>query len=153
MCEACILTIDKLFATGDNIGMPFNTDKCRSMHFRSRNLKFNYSMGGEWLEQVDTHKNLGVMIDNNMKFSNQAQTSKNKANQMLGYIKHNVSYRSRFVMLRLYNSYVRPHLEYCQQAVIRYGITRVGPKTIDKTHRRAWKTYIRRKTQYVLYRA
>ena len=37
--------IDKLFATGDNIEMPFNTDKCRSMHFGSRHIKFNYSMG------------------------------------------------------------------------------------------------------------
>ena len=37
---------------------------------------------------------------------------------MLGFIKYNVSYKSKFVIMKLYNAYVRPHLEYCQQACI-----------------------------------
>lgn len=32
---------------------------------------------------------------------------------MLGIIKRNVSYKSKEVITKLYNSYVRPHIEYC----------------------------------------
>ena len=36
-----------------------------------------------------------------------------EANKMLGYIMKNVEFKSREVMLKLYNALVRPHLEYC----------------------------------------
>ena len=39
-----------------------------------------------------------------------------KANQVLGKITRGVSYRIKEIMLRLYKTYVRPHLEYCQAA-------------------------------------
>ncbi|MBN3277823.1 SHSA7 protein, partial [Polyodon spathula] len=37
------------------------------------------------------------------------------ANKMLGYIVKSVEFKSREVMLKLYNALVRPHLEYCVQ--------------------------------------
>ena len=59
---------------------------------------------------------LGVVVDMSLKFSKQCIEAKNRANRVLGYIKRNVSYKSKEVILKLYNSYVRPHLEYCIQA-------------------------------------
>ena len=40
---------------------------------------------------------------------------KNKANLMLGIIKRGISYKSAEIILKLYRSYVRPHLEFCIQ--------------------------------------
>jgi len=39
-----------------------------------------------------------------------------KANTMLGIIKRNISYKSKDVIIRLYNALVRPKLEFCVQA-------------------------------------
>ena len=36
-----------------------------------------------------------------------------KANRILGMIKRAISYKSRSILLQLYKSLVRPHLEYC----------------------------------------
>ena len=38
-----------------------------------------------------------------------------KANRMLGYIARSIEYKSKEVILTLYNTLVRPHLEYCVQ--------------------------------------
>ena len=51
-----------------------------------------------------------------MNFSEQSLEARNKANKMLGFIGRNVTYKSKEVVRRLYNSYVRPHLEYSIQA-------------------------------------
>ena len=41
--------------------------------------------------------------------------TKNKANLTLGIISRGVSYKSTEVILKIYRSYFRPHLEYCIQ--------------------------------------
>jgi ribonuclease P/MRP protein subunit RPP40 len=38
-----------------------------------------------------------------------------KANRVLGMIKRTFTNKSKYIMLRLYKSLVRPHLEYCVQ--------------------------------------
>jgi len=38
-----------------------------------------------------------------------------KANKILGMIKHSFSDRSKDIVIPLYKSLVRPHLEYCNQ--------------------------------------
>ncbi|MGH0179132.1 UNVERIFIED_CONTAM: hypothetical protein FKN15_000718, partial [Acipenser sinensis] len=50
-----------------------------------------------------------------MSSSRQCGEAIKKANKMLGYIVRSVEFKSREVMLKLYNALVRPHLEYCVQ--------------------------------------
>ena len=50
-----------------------------------------------------------------MSSSRQCGEAIKKASTMLGYIVKNVEFKSREVMLKLYNALVRPHLEYCVQ--------------------------------------
>ena len=108
--------IDKLMGWAYEKGMEFNTAKCKTIHFGKPENNFNYNMGAEWVDNVDQSKDLGVVIDNKLKFSKQALLSRNKANKMVGFMKHNVMYKSKEVVTSLTNAYVRPHLEYCQQA-------------------------------------
>ena len=108
--------LDKLIGWSDRNDMQFNENKCSVLHIGSNNPKFNYSMNGVWLESSDVEKDLGVFVDNRLKFSKQCLDARNKANRMLGFISRNVAHRSKEVIKTLYNAYVRPHLEYCVQA-------------------------------------
>ena len=108
--------LDRLIAWADRWQMEFNSKKCQVMHLGKDNTNFNYEMEGCWLEAVEEGKDLGVVIDRTMKFSKQCLEARNRANRILGFINRNVSYKSKEVVRSLYNSYVRPHLEYCIQA-------------------------------------
>ncbi len=81
----------------------------------TRNLKYDYEMSGEKLESVHRVKKLGVTIASNLKFSQQYKDAAGKANRMLGFIKRNFSFKNKDIILPLYNSLVRPHLEYVVQ--------------------------------------
>ena len=74
------------------------------------------------LEETKVEKDLGVHIDNELKFSEHIHTSVKKANSVLGIIKRNfVNFDSK-TLCQLYKSLVRPLLE--------YGNTSWSPKYI-----------------------
>ena len=41
-------------------------------------------MNGRWLDELDSEKDLGVMIDSELKFHKQSAAAVKKANRMLG---------------------------------------------------------------------
>ncbi len=51
-------------------------------------------------------------MDNSLTFEQHAEAAVNKANRILGAIRRSFKYIDRDVMLNLYKSLVRPHLEY-----------------------------------------
>ena len=55
---------------------------------------------------------LGITIDNNLKFSKHVVNQVNKANRILGAIRHTFATIDSNNFLPLYKSIVRPHLEY-----------------------------------------
>src|SRR5215469_14723869 len=91
--------------------MNFNADKCKIIHFGSRNEGHNYFIEGSILQAASQEKYLGVTVDNTLKFSKQCAEAVKKANKMFGYIARNFEYKSKNIILPLYKSLVRPHLE------------------------------------------
>ena len=61
-------------------------------------------------------RDLGVIVQSNLKVDMQCNKAACEANMRLGMIKRNFRFKSRSVMLPLYKSKMRPHLDYCMQA-------------------------------------
>ena len=96
--------------------MEFNVDKCVAMHVGSGNIKYQYAMQGRHLSTVETVRDLGVYISSNLKSASHCYEASCKANKMLGLVKRTIKHRSPDLMVRLYKSLVRPHLQYCSPA-------------------------------------
>ena len=73
-------------------------------------------MGEKPLQSHENEKDLGVIVQSNLKVDKQCCKAANEANRKLGMIKRGFRNKSRAVMLPLYKSMVRPYLDYCVQA-------------------------------------
>ena len=114
--------------------MKFNTDKCKVIHFGGGSPS-NYVMDSKTLENIDEEKDLGVLIHKTLKPENQCQAAAGKANRILGMLKRNITSRKKEVMLPLYRTLVRPHLEYSVQFWNPYLVKDI--KLLENVQRRA----------------
>ena len=96
--------------------MLFNTDKCSVLHMGKKNEKFQYELGGMSIRDSEEERDLGVIVHNSAKPSRQCSEAAKKANKVLGMIKRTIVSREKQIILELYKTLVRPHLEYCVQA-------------------------------------
>ncbi len=67
------------------------------------------------IEGLQCVEDLGVTIASSLKFSQQCKKAAGKANRMLGFMNRNFSFKNKDVILLLYISLVRSHLEYAVQ--------------------------------------
>jgi ribonuclease P/MRP protein subunit RPP40 len=65
----------------------FNVVKCKVMHFRYNNSKSTYEMNGKDLEEISEERDLGVIVQQDLKWSKQCSKSVSTANRILGMIK------------------------------------------------------------------
>ena len=129
--------IDKLVKWSEKWQMLFNFGKCKCLHIGPGNTSMNYEMGGTILSTTVKEKDLGVTMDANMKVSEQCRIAASKANQVLGMIRRNITYKEKSLIVPLYKAIVRPHLEYCIQAWSPY--LRKDIDMLEKIQRRATK--------------
>ena len=96
----------------DRWQLPFNIDKCKSPHIGRNNPDHTYEMNGQQLKHVNEEKDLGVLIDNDLKFHKQTVEAVKKGKSVLGLIKKSFAIHGERTLPLLYKSIVRPHLEY-----------------------------------------
>lgn len=121
--------------------MKFHPEKCHVMHIGNNNPLQEYSMssGGQQhtLDTVSSEKDLGILIDEKLKFSEHINIKVNKANQILGCIKHTFKHMNKEIFQLLYKSLVRPHLEY--NSVVWNPHLKKDMDVIERVQRRATK--------------
>jgi len=69
-------------------------------------------MDNHLLQEVSEEKDLGVFISDNLKPAKQCQESYCKASKALRITARTISFKDKDILLKLYKSLVRPHLEY-----------------------------------------
>ena len=93
--------------------MKFNVSKCKVVHYGKGSVGFQYRMAGQAVEEAESEKDLGIIFTSDMKVAAQCREAYVKANRILGLISKTVKFRNPNILLNLYKSMVRPHLEYC----------------------------------------
>jgi hypothetical protein len=108
--------LDKLCQWSEKWGMSFNISKCKVMHFGRNNPEHVYSMNGEALEKVKKERDIGVIVQDNLKLAAQCTVAAATARAVLSQISRAFHYRDKFTFVKLYKTYVRPHLEFSTPA-------------------------------------
>jgi len=96
--------------------MQFNVSKCKVMHVGKKNPRHPYYMSSNGLKSVEVEKDFGIMITSDLKCSQQCEYAYSKANRVMGMIRRTITYKEPRIMLSLYKTLVRPHVEYCSRA-------------------------------------
>jgi len=94
--------------------MAVNVDKFKVMHVRRTNIhsKYRYYMNNVQLRITTEEKDLGVIVVDDLMVAQHCVYAYSKANRTLGMIRRTIRSRDVGIMLSLYKTLVRPHLEY-----------------------------------------
>ena len=103
--------INNLMAWSQKWMLTFNKKKCKYMHL-GHEPGNTYKMEGEEITRSSEEKDLGINIDDKLKFQSHISIQVKKANQKLGLIRRSFTYMDTEMFLTLFKSLVRPHLEY-----------------------------------------
>ena len=83
--------LDQVQEWSDKWQLRFNSSKCKVMHLGHNNIKAVYNMNNEGskvvLESSTVEKDLGVLVDDKLKFVSHVGHAVAKSNQILGLIK------------------------------------------------------------------
>ncbi len=129
--------LDSLQIWANNWQLVFNAKKCKVMHLGKGNNKYDYYMGGETLEKVQNEKDLGVLVDDQLRFDTHIENQVMKANKILGLIRRSFTCLDKSSFCTLYKSIVRTHLEYAN--AVTYPQFEKESKLLEEVQRRATK--------------
>jgi len=137
--------IDKLVDWSKNWNLNFNSKKCKFMIIGNKsnnlcsNVKFFMDNGNSRheIEETRTERDLGITINNKLKWNNQIDKAALMANNMISKLKNSFKYWNVVSFRKLYTTFVRPHLEYCTSVwnpILKKDIVK-----LEKVQRRATK--------------
>ena len=90
----------------------FNVTKCKHFYFGTAHSYGSFYLNGTLVESVTSHKDLGIVFDNHLKFHDHTIEVTAKANRLLGIIWKSFEYLESDMLVKLFVSIVQPTLEY-----------------------------------------
>ena len=84
-------------------------------HIGQNNVQDNYNTSNQQLSTTDQQRDLGIIITKDLKWQKQTEKSCKTVNRVLGLIARNLWYKNKELIIPLYKSLVRPHLEHAVQ--------------------------------------
>ena len=117
--------------------MSFNITKSAVLHIGFNNPQSHYFINGESIQSKDAVKDLGVFVDNKLKFHQQSAAAAKKAISTANFIFKSFNYLNTHLFSKLYKVFVRPNLEYCIQSWRPYHKKAID--ILEKTQRKITK--------------
>ena len=126
-CELLQEDIEREQYWTDQAQLELHPDKCKHMRIRPTNIPhttFKYYLRKDRapLQSTLQENYIGVIIDQDLSFDKHITAKINKANSILGIINKTFDYR---VMLTLFKSFVRLHIEFVNQVWAPYLIKHI----------------------------
>ena len=132
--------------------MQLNATKTKVLRIapRKRNVeKTKYTIDNNTIEQVDSIKYLGIILNSSLTWDNQVDHVIKKSNRMLGLISRLGRGVSQQALLCLYKSLVLPILEYGVPSW--YVYTRKHVEALERVQRRATRVILKQRRQEMPY--
>ena len=96
--------------------LQFNPTKCKCLRIDGNDNPENiYEINNVEVKVVESECDLGLHTNSHLTWDDHIKESIKKANKMIAWIVRNIISREEEVMLLLYKTIIRPHLEYCVQ--------------------------------------
>lgn len=94
--------------------LKFHPDKCVLLRIalNSNQQEYKYKLGTKSLNQVNETKDLGVIVDRELRFKTQITKMVNKANSIMGTVRRCFRYLNYFTFKQIYCAQIRSILEY-----------------------------------------
>ena len=110
------IAASELSSWSDEAGMLLNVPKIKVMNFScGQKVQYNITLAGMIVENVSSHKSLGIVLDDNLSFELHIDSVSGKVNSALNKICVLIRGRRGIpvdIAIDLYKSLVRMHLEY-----------------------------------------
>ena len=129
--------LNELAKWGDENRLPLNINKCSKVTFTRRPspISTTYSIRGEVLHSQEKVKDLGVILRSDLNFTDQVQSTINKANRNMGIIMRHSRLLSREGTMRtLYFALVRSHLDFA--GAVSLPVARENLKRMERIQKR-----------------
>ena len=108
--------INKLFRWSVTWQLMFHPDKCHIIKLGKEREEYVYTMGEQddisFLTENEEEKDLGIIIDNKLRFSSHCEKVISKSNKLLGIIRRNFTYINEDNFKLLYKAIIRTTIEY-----------------------------------------
>ena len=121
--------------------LSFHPDKCKHIHItRERGDPIDhryYLIQGKDLELIESEKDIGVHIDQNINFDKHISAISNKANAMFAMLRRAFQYIDKETFIPLYKALVRTHLDYASSVYSPYKLKHIDQ--LEAVQRRATK--------------
>ena len=112
--------VDRVAQVAGGGCLDLNVDKCFVMRFSRGKIDWDldhgegvFTLGGGQLSIVESHRDLGVVVDSKLKFHKHVRTVIGKAGWVLGEMLRSTMCRTPKFMVSLFVSHIRPILDYC----------------------------------------
>ena len=86
--------LDSLMNCSDTWLLRFNSSKCKHLHM-GREADASYSIGDTEIQRISHEKDLGVIVDQQLKFQHHISSSVKKANRKLGLIRRSFTHMDK----------------------------------------------------------
>ena len=129
--------LDMLADWSETWQLKFNASKCKVLHIGQHDTNYEYYLGNSKLENTTMEKDLGVIMDGELKFHNHVAQAAKKASGVLAQIRRTMACHNETTITLLYKGIVRPLLEYAN--VIWHPRYKMDMEAIETVQRRATK--------------